>query len=217
MDFETIDILFRSRQTLLQILKAKGYNTKPYDKFGPFEIEMMSSNDKEGSLRMDLERTLPEGVTPSKCRVEYAIPRVKNRLSGYLNKLMDDENTDDAIDPTTTEVIVLTLEEIGDSFHTAAWNLWQTRKLRITFFDVHTLVSNPLEHIHVPKHELVPASEHTELFKKHNLKSSLNFPMIKFHDDIIGRILGLVPGDIVKITRPSPSAGEYIIYRVCVP
>ena len=44
----------------------------------------------------------------------------------------------------------------------------------------------------------------------------MNLPMIRFHEDIIARILGLVPGDIVKITRPSPQSGEYESYRVCV-
>jgi len=31
------------------------------------------------------------------------------------------------------------------------------------------------------------------------------------------RILGLIPGDVVKITRSSPSSGEYIMYRICSP
>jgi DNA-directed RNA polymerase subunit H (RpoH/RPB5) len=148
--------------------------------------------------------------------VEYAIPRVKTRLKKYLEDLLPDDG-DDTIDPATTEVIVMTLEQIGDSVNIAAWNQWSTKKLRITFFDAHTLVSNPLEHVAVPKHELVPESLHAELLKKYNLKTKMNLPMIKFHEDIIGRIIGLVPGDIVKITRPSSSAGEYIIYRVCVP
>ena len=40
---------------------------------------------------------------------------------------------------------------------------------------------------------------------------------IKFHVDPIARCIGAVPGDIIKITRPSASAGEAIIYRVCAP
>jgi len=219
MDFETLDILYRSRQTLLQILKKKGYNTEPYEKFGPFEIEKMSSQDKEKSLNMELKRELPaDSTSPAICRVEYAIPRVKNRLAGFLNKLLVNEETgDDLIDTKTTEIIVITLEAIGDTFNTAALTQWSKRNLRIAFFDAHTLVTNPLEHVLVPLHEIVPEDEHPELLKKYYMKSKTNLPVIRFHEDIIARILGLIPGSIVKITRPSPLAGEYILYRICVP
>ncbi len=214
MDYETIDVLLRSRQTILQILKAKGYNTAPYEKFGPFEIEAMAAHKHEVSLRMELQRA--EGQ-PAYCRVEYAIPRVKNRLAGLINSLMEPEDETQRIDPATTEVVVITLESIGDSFHAAALQLWAKHKLRIAFFDARTLVSNPLEHVLVPKHEKVPTEEHAKLLASLHCKNKLNFPMIRFHEDMIGRLLGLIPGDIVKITRPSPSAGEYTVYRVCVP
>jgi DNA-directed RNA polymerase subunit H len=219
MDFDTVDVLFRSRQTLLQILKAKGYDTKPYERFGPFEIELMASGKQEVSLRMDLSREVPEGSgIPAFCRVEYAIPKVKNRLAGFLVNLLEDPETGDPlIDSATTEVIVITLEQIGPTFTTAALKQWAASKLRISFFDAHTLVSNPLEHVLVPKHEYVPPAQHADLLKRLNCTTKMNFPQIKFHEDMIGRILGLVPGDIVKITRPSPQAGQYIVYRVCVP
>jgi DNA-directed RNA polymerase subunit H (RpoH/RPB5) len=220
MDFETVDILYRSRQTLLEIQRAKGYNTKAYDKFGPFEIEKMSAGDKENALGMVLERQVPEGVNaPAKCHIEYALPKVKNRLSGYLSKLVASIEGDEEAktDLTKVEVIIITMEPIGDTFHAAALNQYNSKKLRISFFDARTLASNPMDHVLVPKHEMVPDAEHADLLKKYNMTTKLNLPMIKFHEDIIGRIIGLVPGSIVKITRPSPQAGEYVVYRVCVP
>lgn len=219
MDFETSDILYKSRQTLLTFLKGKGYNTKPYEKFGPFEIEKMASNDKEKALNMELVRELPaESSLPTICRVEYAIPRVKNRLAGFLRKLLvNDETGEDLIDAKKTEIIVITLEAIGDTFHSAALSQWAKKNIRIAFFDARTLMSNPLDHVLVPKHEIVPDDEHAELLKTYRMKSKTNLPIIRFHEDIIARLLGLIPGSIVKITRPSPSAGIYTVYRVCAP
>ena len=200
MDTETIDILYRSRQTILKLLKDKGYNTAPYEKFGPFEIEAMAAHKHEVTLRMDLALAeATEGIT--KCRVEYALPRVKNRIAGFLKSLLENEDEDQNIDPATTEVMVITMESIGDTFHAAALNQWNNNQLRIAFFDARTLVSNPLEHVLVPKHEVVPQDQHKDLLKRYNCKSKLNFPMIRFHEDIIGRLLGLLPGDIVKITH----------------
>jgi len=218
MDFETIDVLFRSRQTLLQILEAKGYNTKPYEKFGPFEIELMASGKREKSLRMDLTREVPaDAGIPANCCVEYGIPRVKNRLPGFIKQFLEDEEGNMAFDPNTTEIIVITLEPIGDTFTNAVLKIWNNSKLRISFFDANTLISNPLEHVLVPKHELIPADQHADLLKSLNCTTKMNLPIIRFHEDIIGRLIGLTPGDIVKITRQSPQAGEYIVYRICVP
>jgi len=218
MNFETLDVLYRSRQTLLEILKSKGYNTSPYDKFGPFEIEMMASGDKEKSLGMQLTRELPEDSTgPTKCIVEYSTQRVKNRLPGFLTSILRDDEGNINIDVKKTEVIVIILEVIGDTFNAAALNWWSSFGVRISFFDAHTLVTNPMEHVLVPKHEIVPEDKHEALLKEFRMKSKSNLPIIRFHEDIIARTLGLIPGSIVKITRPSPSSGEYVLYRVCVP
>jgi len=221
MDFETVDILYRSRLTLLSILKEKGYNTVPYEKFGPFEIEAMASastgNTGRSAFRMDLVRPSEAAVGGIlNCRVEF-IQKVKNKLTSYLSKLTaTEEGGTDAIDPSTTEMIVLTLEEIGDTFHVAVAKEFSERKFRISFFQVDTLVNNPANHILVPRHTRVPSSEHPALLDRLLCKSKTTLPRIFFHKDMQARILGLVPGDIVEILRASPSAGEQISYRVCV-
>ena len=91
------------------------------------------------------------------------------------------------------------------------------RKLRVSFFSIYMLVVNPLNHILVPKHEIVPEADHKALMESMYITSKSKFPEIKFHIDPIARCIGVVPGDIVKITRASASSGESIVYRVCAP
>jgi DNA-directed RNA polymerase subunit H (RpoH/RPB5) len=219
MDYETLNVLFRSRKTLLSILAARGYNTKAYEKFGPVEIEAMAAASLgaagAAAFRMDLEKE-GESTGITRCRVEYSINRVKNRISGFLEPFTDESN-EHAIDPATTELVVILLETVGEAFHVASMNALANKTLHVSFFQAHTIVNNPVDHVLVPKHELLPSAEHAEFLKKNRIKSKANLPLIKFHEDMIARIMGLVPGNIVKITRPSPSAGEYISYRVCVP
>jgi DNA-directed RNA polymerase I, II, and III subunit RPABC1 len=112
---------------------------------------------------------------------------------------------------------VIVLEPVIETFHIASMTALASRSLHVSFFQAHTIVNNPLEHVLVPKHELLPASEHAKFLADNKIKSKANLPLIKYHEDMIARIFALAPGDIVKITRPSPSAGEYISYRVCVP
>lgn len=206
-----------SRKTLLKILAGRGFATAPYEKFGPFEISAMAAGGPS-AFRMDLERSADAATADNglqRCRVEYAVPRVKNRLSGYMREITNREENDDAVDPTTTELIVITLDPIVDTFHAAAFEYWQKMKLRVGFFQAHSLVNNPLEHVLVPKHERVPAAQHADFLRVNRINSKHQLPTICFHEDMIGRLLGLVPGDIVKITRGSPSAGEYVLYRHC--
>ena len=122
------------------------------------------------------------------------------------------------VDPKNTEVIVIVLEEVAEVFHAEALRMWfSDAKLRIRFFKAHNLIFDPREHIHVPKHEKLPKEKHEEFLKSNYIRNKGNLPIIKFHEDMIARVMGLVPGDIVKITRPSPAAGTYEIYRVCMP
>jgi DNA-directed RNA polymerase I, II, and III subunit RPABC1 len=213
MDYETLNILYRSRQTLLKILAERGYNTKAYEKFGPVEIAAMAAAATPAPFRMNLER---QNHVLNKCRVVYSIGRVKNRLATFLDEQLG-EDTDDALNPADTELIVVLLEPVVETFHTAALATFVNKKLRVSFFQAHTIVNNPMEHVLQPKFDLLPKEEHAEFLKQNKIKSVANLPLIKFHEDMVARIMGLLPGDIVKITRPSPSAGEYITYRLCAP
>ena len=229
MNVPAIDHILRSRKTLLNILASRGYNTTPYEKFGYDEIEAMLVGG-EGALRMDLERpadSTDTGIT--KCTVRYVLTKLKQKIPGYIeNELKDmskdllktkEETSEGTIDPATTEAVVMLVDDshpMADIFTSASLNQFNKKKFRLSFFLVDHLVNNPAEHVLVPKHERVPIAEHNELMKQMYAKKA-QFPLIVFHQDIQARILGLVPGDIVKITRPSPSAGYYVEYRVCAP
>jgi DNA-directed RNA polymerase subunit H (RpoH/RPB5) len=214
MNYEELDILYRSRKTVLEILKEDGYDTTTYEKFGPWEIEAMVAGGQT-ALTMDLKRAADAQPTDIKrCLVVYSLQKLKQRLSTFLGTLRND--TEPKIDPLTTEVVVIVLEDVADVFHAAALNEWINNKLRIRFFKAHNLLFDPRTHVLVPKHTKMPASEHAEFMSKNYLKKS-QLSFIKFHEDMIARIMGLVPGDIVKIVRPSAASGTYEMYRVCMP
>lgn len=238
MSSQTIDYILRSRKTILSILAKRGYDIKPYEKFGVEEVEAMIK--APAAMRMDLKR--PADATDTgivNCRVEYAVNKLKaggssQGLDSLINQLLGTETEekvvkgkqqqaprdDDRIDITTTEVMVILMADtfpLSESFHTKALQQYTKNKLRIAFFLIDNLVNNPAEHVLVPKHERVPSKEHERILGENYIQRKQQLPFIVFHVDMQARILGLVPGDIVKITRPSPSAGYYTEYRVCAP
>ena len=218
MNAEVIEVLYRSRKTLLNILKAKGYDVTPYEKFGPWEIETMIQSEKVNSLRMNLMKKEDAKSKVQNCIVIYRLNRLKQSIQTFVNAFFDEESEDYIGNPEATEVIVMLLEPVNtvDVFHNSALAAYQ-KSLRISFFQADSLVNNPQEHDLVPLHELVNKDDIPSLKKTLMIQSISNLPFIRFHQDIQSRILGAVPGDVIKITRPSPSAGIEIVYRVCVP
>lgn len=89
-------------------------------------------------------------------------------------------------------------------------------KLNIQVFDIKNLQYNVSRHMLVPKHELVEDEEEIRtLIQNLNLKSKFQLPLI-LKTDAMAKYLGLKNGDVVKITRISPTAGEYVMFRCCV-
>lgn len=221
-NYEIIDNLYRSRITLLEYLAEQGYDTTSYLKFSPKEIGEMfkagPANQFSPVLQMELKRTVPDPETHvDTCIVMYSLGKIKQKLFGTNSFMTNITLGKDQEYFTKTEFIVLTFEEISpqSSFDLSAADSWNKYKLRIRFFSIPRLIANPLKHVLVPKHERVPQAEHEQLMKDLYAKKK-ELPLIRFHEDPIAKWIGLVPGDIVKITRPSPTAGETIYYRLCV-
>jgi len=76
---------------------------------------------------------------------------------------------------------------------------------------------NPIlvpDHVYVPKHEIISKNEADEVLEKFNCKPS-ELPLIFVTDPaIVG--LGVKPGDVIKITRKSSTAGQSLYYRYVV-
>jgi len=219
MNYEIVDVLYRSRITLLEHLSQSGYDITPYSKFSPKEVaEMIKAGPIAGAppaLAMELTKK-EDGATPyAKCVVVYTIGKIKQKLGAFTKKLIDPEEA--GFDPKSTELIIVTLEPIAPNFHAMAYECWMKNdNTKVRYFQAASIINNPLQHILVPKHEKVPADQEEALLKgMYATKAQL--PLIRFHEDPIARMLGLVPKDIVRITRPSLTAGENIGYRLCVP
>jgi DNA-directed RNA polymerase subunit H len=217
--FVFIDNIYRSRMTLLDILEERGYQVDIYRKFSPAEATAAAAATTLAALNFIVSK---KDDATKKCDVRYAnVSRPK--LETFFNDVDDD-------DSENTEVVVMMYGPVMDAHHVIALKQYTKlkdpqpergdkirRKLRVSFFCIDTLVVNPLKHVLVPKHEIVPEDQHKELMASMYITAKSKFPEIKFHLDPIARCIGAVPGDIVKITRPSASSGQTIIYRVCAP
>ena len=76
---------------------------------------------------------------------------------------------------------------------------------------------NPIlvpDHVYVPKHEIMTKNDAQDVLKKFNCTPT-QLPLIFVNDPaIVG--LGVKPGDMIKITRNSATAGDSFYYRYVV-
>jgi len=73
---------------------------------------------------------------------------------------------------------------------------------------------NIYEHVLVPKHEIATSEERDKILSEYRVQP-YQLPRLKASDPAV-KAIGAKPGDIVKITRDSPSAGKYVSYRYVV-
>jgi len=70
------------------------------------------------------------------------------------------------------------------------------------------------DHVYVPKHEILAKKEAEKVLENFNCNPT-DLPFIFVNDPaILG--LGVKPGDMIKISRKSDTAGESIYYRYVV-
>lgn len=203
-------VLVQSRAVILEMMEARGYDVAPYKLMNPEDIIKLSITPEALMMKFthkdDGERS---------AIVNYNEKNIKNSLNSFLDKTL--EKIADGTFDARTEMIYIVYTPIVDTFHQFSINVWNKHKLRFQFFFIETLVSNPMKHVLQPAFDIVAEEDVAQIMKDHYIKSKTQLPIIKYHEDMVARFMGLVPGSIVKITRPSPSAGSYVLYRLCAP
>jgi DNA-directed RNA polymerase subunit H (RpoH/RPB5) len=185
------DNIIKSFGILLEMLTDRGHN-----------VGHLTEANLNEVLKLDNLKTAIEVIINGIKVVYYTQPKPK---WSDLKKFFEDEEP--------FEGYILIVNESLAPNHVKSINALNMN------IEVRTLASlqfNIMKHVLVPKHEVVKdKAVIDELLEKYSLKTKFQFPIL-LKADPVARWLGLKNGDVVKVTRSSPTAGEYIMYRCCL-
>ena len=201
-DLEQIDNIYRSRITILDLLEARGYDVTPYRKFSPAEIQIAATAGL-AALNIAIKKKDDPSHT---CLIMYIATNATS-FTGLLDKKVAEGHK---------EIVAMTFVDNLEKFHLLSAKYYINNNIPVFCFNIPKIVNNPMNHVMVPKHEILEKEKHAELLSKINMTSKKMLPFITSADPII-RCIGALPGDIIHIERPSPSAGVYDVYRLVVP
>lgn len=197
--------LYKSRVNLLAMLGAQGYDPSHLNEFSINEIHAMHANKQ-------LDFVL-NGPGTKKVRVIYHTQ--KNLRPQHVYDMVEQyfvlENVLSEDDP----LIIITKDPANDTMMSTLKSISAQYNILVIVYGLNQLQFNVLEHSLVPTHEKLSLEEVSEFKKRFFINRDSQIPTISRFDPV-AQAIGLKPGDICKITRPSRTSvtGDY--YRMCI-
>lgn len=232
---KTIARLYNARKNLLDLLKAQGYDVEGYTNFGVNEVNAMYAHKqldmlvetKSPSSSSEKSKEADKNKTNKKAYIKFHLEKMLS--TGHISDLIEDlyvlgaggeigglgisTNANDTVLTEKDMLVIVTKQEVKTMNQYLNQLFLQGRFIVLLSLD--RLQFNILNHQYVPPHTILSKEELDEMMKKYNVGDKSQLPDISRYDPV-ALAIGMRPGDVCKIDRPSKSAIHSTYYRVCV-
>lgn len=205
--------IYKSRTVVLEHMKAQGYNTSEYEGFSVNEINTMKTNNQ---LDMILDKSSEESDTTKinkKIYIRYYL--AKSLRPANLQEMIDDLFMVEEVLTKQDTLLIIIKEEINDRMINTVKHIWESEKIFIILQPLKRLQFNLLNHILVPPHRVLSESEKIAVKTKYNIITDNLFPELSRFDPV-AQAIGIRPGEVCEIIRPSKTAISARYYRICI-
>ena len=207
--------IYNSRKTILDLMRKQGYNVDEYANFSANEVNTLKQNNQLDMLLESEGGEWGEGSKQTETKKIY--------IRYYLSSRPAPKNIQEMIDDlfVLTETLqkkdtlfIIIKDDPNETMINELKHIWESEGIFIVIESIKRLQFNILEHVLVPPHRVISDQEVEEIMKKYNITSKTQFPNISRFDPV-ARVIGLRPGQVCQIIRPSKTSIETYYYRIC--
>jgi len=208
----SISAVFKSRKIVLELMAKQGYNTSEYDGFSINEVNTMSQHNQLDILIQKKEED-PDTKLHDKIYIRYYID--KKLAPQNINDMIDDLFQIEETLKKNDTLFIIIKDNVSEAVTNELKHIWEKDGIFIVVESIKRLQFNILNHTLVPPHRVMSNSEVADIMKKYNITDIVQFPDISRFDPV-ARVIGLRPGKVCHIVRPSKTSVTADYYRVCV-
>ena len=221
-----ISQIYKSRSVLLELMKKQNYNVQEYQGFSVNEVNTMKTNNQ---LDMILEKFTPgakidydekgnqedetEEEQGDKVYIKYYLG--KSLRPGNLQEMIDDLFTVEEVLRKKDTLLVVVKDEVNDTLINTVKHIWESENIFIILLPLQRLQFNILEHVLVPEHRVLNEAEKIQVKNRYNIVNDGEFPELSRFDPV-AQAIGIRPGQVCEIIRPSKTAVSAPYYRICI-
>jgi DNA-directed RNA polymerase subunit H (RpoH/RPB5) len=204
--------VYKSRSILLEQMRVQGFDVNDYSGFSVNEVNTMKTNNQ---LDMILEKLEEDPTTKTKSKIYIRYYLAKALRPANLQEMIDDLFSVEEILKKTDTLLIVVKDEVNDTLINTLKHIWEQDKIFIIIQSLRRLQFNILNHVLVPYHRILSNSETIQIRARYNIMNDGQFPDISRFDPA-AQAIGIRPGEVCEIIRPSKTAISAPYYRICI-
>ena len=204
--------IYTSRKVLLELLKKQKYDTTNSEYFSINEINTMKTNNQLDMYLTEKSDTEDENKRLKRTYVKYFLD--KSLRPQIIMETIDDLFVTSEMLTTNDTLIIVVNNEPNDKLNEFTRDTWEREKIHIILFPLKRLQFNILNHIFVPEHRILSEAEKIAIKTKYNITDDDKFPKLP-RTDPVAKAIGIRPGEVCEIIRPSKTAIKAPYFRIC--
>ena len=205
--------IYKSRKHIIDLLRLQEFDVTKYEQFSINDVNTLLETKQ---MDMLVENTKNGKKTYVKYHMSNSsVGLAKSMRPVTIYEYIEDLYTLDEVLEKKDDLIIIMKDEPNDTIRKTQVDIWEQDGIYVNIINIKRLQYNIMNHQLVPKHTVLTLEESTEVKRIYNITDNSQIPDISRFSPV-SQVIGIRPGDLCRIQRPSKTAIKADFYRVCL-